>query len=425
LISGSGSITTPSSPSSGVTGLGVGANTFRWTLPNGVCTDSQDDVIITSHAFTAANAGPDQTVCTTTATLAGNTPATGVGTWSLISGSGSVTNPNTPNSGVTGLGVGANTFRWTLPNGDCTDSSDDIVITRNVPSTDPTSISGTLTIASGSTTTLTATGGTLGTSGVVRWYTGSCGGTLVHTGSTYTTPALTSTTQYWVRYEDACGNSNCVTATVTVTSGCTHTIEIFDDWCDGSDGGYLDVLVNGTVVLDNISTTGCSNSFTFSAQTGDNIQVVLANNGSYPGEISFDLFDGNGNALVTIWYPFFNGSWSGSGDCTVCVPDASGSVTYSAASTSSASNGNVYVHSVELCAGSNISFGCSNPSTSLTGDTYFRLFYNGNQVAANDDACGVLSQITYNATASGTYEMRLGCWNSGSCGGTVFYTITP
>ncbi|MBK7149956.1 MAG: hypothetical protein IPH78_14395 [Bacteroidetes bacterium] len=135
LISGAGTITTPTSPTSGLTALGAGANTFRWTLPNGSCADSQDDVIITRSVATTAAAGPDQDVCATTATLAGNAPATGVGTWTLISGAGTITTPTSPTSGLTALGAGANTFRWTLPNGSCADSQDDVIITRSVATT--------------------------------------------------------------------------------------------------------------------------------------------------------------------------------------------------------------------------------------------------------------------------------------------------
>ncbi len=78
-----------------------------------------------------ANAGPDQTVCATSATLAGNAPATGVGTWTVVSGAGTFSNANSPSSTVSGLSLGANTFRWTLPNGVCTDSQDDVIITRD------------------------------------------------------------------------------------------------------------------------------------------------------------------------------------------------------------------------------------------------------------------------------------------------------
>jgi len=312
LVSGTGSITTPTSPSSGVTGLGVGANTFRWTLLNGVCTVSQDDVVITSDQFTTSNAGPDQAVCATTATLAGNTPASGSGTWTLVGGSGSITTSSSPSSGVTGLGVGANTFRWTLDNGSCTNSTNDVVITRNVPSTDPTSITGTLSIASGTTTTLTVSGGGGGTNATAVWYTGSCGGTQVGTGASYTTASLTSDTQYWVRYQDDCGNSNCATATVTVTSGCTHTLRMFDSWGDGWNGASVDVFVNGALVADDASIGGSQGDATFLAATGDNITFTWVS-GSYNGEISWVLFDGFGTNIAS-------GAWGNNPSATGACP---------------------------------------------------------------------------------------------------------
>lgn len=137
LISGSGTITTPSSPTSGVTGLGVGANVFRWTIANAPCAASTSEVTITRSATpTTSNAGTNQTVCATTAALAGNTPTVGTGTWTLVSGSGTITTPGSQSSGVTGLGVGANTFRWTITNAPCSPSTDDVIITRSaIPTT--------------------------------------------------------------------------------------------------------------------------------------------------------------------------------------------------------------------------------------------------------------------------------------------------
>src|ERR1035437_9039050 len=55
-------------------------------------------------APTTSNAGTNQNVCTTTATLAGNTAVVGTGLWTLVSGSGTITTPTSPTSGVTGLG---------------------------------------------------------------------------------------------------------------------------------------------------------------------------------------------------------------------------------------------------------------------------------------------------------------------------------
>jgi len=49
VVSGTATITTPSSPTSGVTGLAVpGTATLRWTISNPPCTPSTDDVVITT-----------------------------------------------------------------------------------------------------------------------------------------------------------------------------------------------------------------------------------------------------------------------------------------------------------------------------------------------------------------------------------------
>src|SRR5258706_370126 len=132
VIAGSATVTAPSNPTSGVTGLTVGANTFVWTISNGVCPSSSDTVtIMRDESPTTANAGSDQEVCSATATLAGNTPTVGTGTWAVIAGSASVTTPSNPTSGVTGLTLGANTFVWTITNGTCPSSSDTMTIMRD------------------------------------------------------------------------------------------------------------------------------------------------------------------------------------------------------------------------------------------------------------------------------------------------------
>lgn len=123
-ISGVGTISAPNNPNSTVTGLAPGANVFQWSINNGSCGTTSD--LVTIYVFDAtnpvANAGPDQEICTpnSTATLAGSTvifPATG--SWTLVSGSGVITSPTDPNSGVTGLAIGENIFEWTVTNGPC------------------------------------------------------------------------------------------------------------------------------------------------------------------------------------------------------------------------------------------------------------------------------------------------------------------
>ncbi|MFT5580764.1 MAG: hypothetical protein ACI9G9_000001, partial [Psychromonas sp.] len=100
---------------------------------NAPCTASTDDVVITRTVEpTAANAGSDITsACgVTTATLAGNTPVKGTGVWSVVSGTATITTLSSPTSGVTGLvAAGTVTLLWTISNGDCTPSTDEVVIT--------------------------------------------------------------------------------------------------------------------------------------------------------------------------------------------------------------------------------------------------------------------------------------------------------
>ncbi|HRD37391.1 MAG TPA: hypothetical protein PLC65_02060, partial [Bacteroidia bacterium] len=80
LVSGAGTITTPSAANTGITGLGVGNNVFQWTTSNGVCASSSATTSVYRYDFpTTSVAGPSQSVCATTATLAGNTPAVGTG----------------------------------------------------------------------------------------------------------------------------------------------------------------------------------------------------------------------------------------------------------------------------------------------------------------------------------------------------------
>lgn len=80
---------------------------------------------------TPAQAGTDAEVCDSQFNnLGGNTPAVGTGQWTLISGSGTITDAGNPQTGVTNLQFGANTFQWTISNGSCTSSSATITITR-------------------------------------------------------------------------------------------------------------------------------------------------------------------------------------------------------------------------------------------------------------------------------------------------------
>ncbi|WP_162147673.1 Ig-like domain-containing protein [Flavobacterium limnosediminis] len=95
--------------------------------------------------------------------------------------------------------------------------------------TAPITISGTTTINSGESTTLTQVGGSLGEGATYKWYTGSCGGTLVGTGASLTV-SPTVTTTYYVLAEGPNNTTGCVSITVTVTTlGTAHPVYTIDN----------------------------------------------------------------------------------------------------------------------------------------------------------------------------------------------------
>ncbi len=100
---------------------------------------------------------------------------------------------------------------------------------------------------------------------------------------------------------------------------------------------------------------------------------------------------------------------------------------YSASNTNSAQDATNSAQSViSLAAGETVMLGtCGLAESAFTGDTYLRL-YNPSwaQVASNDDSdsCGpdsLGSKLVYTAPAAGLYTLRAGCFNVGTCSGTV------
>ena len=125
-------ITTPTSPTTTITGMIPGTYIFRWTVVNGSCTSTADVTIIIAAGPTPAVAGPNQNLClATAATMAANTPVIGTGTWTFVSGPNTpvITNAALPNTTVTGLIPGVYIFSWTTTYSNCTPSTSNVQIT--------------------------------------------------------------------------------------------------------------------------------------------------------------------------------------------------------------------------------------------------------------------------------------------------------
>ena len=178
------------------------------------------------------------------------------------------------------------TLTVTDNHGNASTANAEITVVVNNPSVAPTSITGTTTICSPNSTTLTAEGGTLGTGANYQWGTGAVVGTSPLAGETASTLTVSpaNTTTYWVRIENAtapcytntAGVSQEVTVTqpsvaptgasgttticiggsttLTVTGGSKGTGAV-TEWFSGSCGGTLEFTGDALTVSPGITTT--------------------------------------------------------------------------------------------------------------------------------------------------------------------------
>ena len=131
VTSGYGEFVSMNSPMTEVQMVGVGVNTYVWTVNKGGCVFS-DAVTVTREDASFANAGEDMMTCMDNITLSANTPPIGyIGFWRIIQGEGTILNPLNKNTNVTGIGTGENIFRWRLRKNGSVVAFDDVKITNN------------------------------------------------------------------------------------------------------------------------------------------------------------------------------------------------------------------------------------------------------------------------------------------------------
>lgn len=122
-----------------------------------------------------------------------------------------------------------------------------ITFTYIAVSVAPTGITSSANPSCGGAITLKKTGGALGTGASWKWYSGSCGGSLVGTGDSITV-SPTSATTYFVRAEGgSCGSTTCAQISITVNtpSVVPTSITATDDTICG--GSTTLSLVGGTL----------------------------------------------------------------------------------------------------------------------------------------------------------------------------------
>ena len=130
VISGNGIFQDANNPNSLVSDLSLEENIFAWVVSS-KCTEETgfSEVIINVSQEPVANAGADQSICENSTFLNGNiTQNQETGTWTIITGSGVIENPNDPNTNVSNLSLGENILQWTISSDLCNDITDETSI---------------------------------------------------------------------------------------------------------------------------------------------------------------------------------------------------------------------------------------------------------------------------------------------------------
>jgi gliding motility-associated-like protein len=147
-------------------------------------------------------------------------------------------------------------------------------------------------ITSGQTATFTATSTTAGAT--FKWYTSATDGTAIHTGNTFTTPALTSNTTYYV--ESVLAGTGCTSPTRTPI---TVTVNpIFSTSCDFANTQAFDV--NGGVACIGCTVINPNNSVDADTTTFSRITLPIAIGGSQVSQMLIFSDGGLAGDSVTI-----------------------------------------------------------------------------------------------------------------------------
>jgi len=186
------------------------------TCNNTACVSGTVTVKITSTAPSSVSLS-DNNVCPSTninLTVNGGSLGTGA-SWKWYSGSCAGTYLG---SGTTiGVSPTTTTTYYVRAEGDCNNTTcASATLTIKSTSTNPSSVNfSNNNVCPGTNVTITFSGGSLGTGASWKWYSGSCGGTPLGTGTSISVNP-SSTTTYYVRAEGDCNNSTCASGTLTV-----------------------------------------------------------------------------------------------------------------------------------------------------------------------------------------------------------------
>lgn len=312
--------------------------------------------VTVDHTPTVSSAGPNQEICPSVGTLAGNIPAFGTGFWTIIAttnGAITITDPTDPTTTVNNFLLNDSaTFRWTISNGACPSSGNNARVKRkNCPTTADFTVSSTSECLSG-TPVVTFTDASVASAGsVVAWSWSFGAGAFP--------PTATGVGPHMVTYSTAGAKTvvlqvtdNLATMDTEIKTGFVNINDVPEPAgnisgsitaCQGENGvvytvpviagatGYTWSLPSGAVIISGVNTNSITINFGPSALSGN--LNVRGTNACGNGTVS-------ANFPVTV-SPLPSASGTITGPITVC--DGATGVTYSIASITNATS---YVWSI-------------------------------------------------------------------------------
>ena len=294
---------------------------------SGSCPQTTATTTVTISQGVLVNAGPDQTVGAGNAVqLAGSINGASGGKWT--GGQGTFSNPALLNAVYT-PGAGETTATLTLtsnpPPGNCGPGSSQVVITFVQPPTAPVAAEDT--ICSGNSVTLLATA----PGGTYTWFDAPTAGNNLATGPTFTTPALTVTTTYYVQTTTIGGTSPRTAVVVTVNTVSAPVVSSISDCINtsatltaqGSTGSYewFNAATGGTMLAtgSTFTTPALTSSTTYYVQATGNgctsarvpATVTIISTPVFTSAPATSICSGNAlNYIITTSTPSATYSWS-------------------------------------------------------------------------------------------------------------------
>jgi len=117
-------------PNTTVTNLEEGPGNFAWTVTEAGC--SATDMLSINIVFLLSSAGADISSCSSTANMSATAPDFGIGEWSIVAGGGVIADIYDPQTTISDIPAGDNTYRWTIIDGNSS-AFDDVLVSNLSP----------------------------------------------------------------------------------------------------------------------------------------------------------------------------------------------------------------------------------------------------------------------------------------------------